>query len=144
MGEAIGLLDIAPRWVEIPVETADGERSLKVYGVTSKRLIEIAMRFPEGAKLIIGGERDPKTFAAELGQATAALIASACGHHGNAEHEAKAEDLTPEVQADVLAAMAKLTFSKGGFGPFAQRLREALNAVSAQAGSGQAMSSASP
>ena len=113
----VGLIDIAPC-----VETLDIQGSaVEVRGVSATGLALLLSRFPELRKLMTGLEVDSDQLIALGGEAIAAIIAAGCGYPGEEKAEAIAASLSLDMQADLLAAILRLTLPKG-VGPFVSKL----------------------
>ena len=113
----VGLIDIAPR-----VETIDVQgTSVAVHGVSAKGLAHLLGRFPELRMLMTGLEVEAPALMAMGGDAVAAVIAAGCGYPGDEQAETVAGKLSLDAQADLLAAILRLTLPKG-IGPFVEKL----------------------
>lgn len=113
----VGLIDIAPRVEAIPVQGA----SVQVYGVSASGLALLLSRFPELRKLMTGIEVETTQLISVGGEAVAAIIAAGCGYPGDENAEAVAAKLALDSQADLLAAILRLTLPEG-IGPFVSKL----------------------
>jgi hypothetical protein len=134
----VGLLDIAPS-----VETVDVQgASVAVHGVSAKGLAHLLGRFPELRKLMTGQEVETEHLMAIGGDAVAAIIAAGCGYPGDDAAEAIACKLSLDTQADLLAAILRLTLPRG-IGPFVEKLT-ALGGVLDDVPSATAPASKSP
>ncbi|PSJ55762.1 phage pre-tape measure protein [Pseudaminobacter soli (ex Li et al. 2025)] len=118
-----GLLDIAPVAETV---TALGEK-VEVYGVSAKGVAVLLSRFPELRMLITGKSVDVDRLMEMGGDAVSAIIAAGCGYPGSEQAEAMADRIAVDEQADLLAAILRLTLPKG-MGPFVEKLT-ALGAV---------------
>ena len=119
----VSLLDIVPS-----VETVDvGGEKIAVHGVSATGLAYLIRRFPE----LLSGGIGVEMLMSVGGEAVAAVIACGCGYLGNEDAEAKAASFSLDVQADLLAAILRLTMPQG-VGPFVEKL-SALGAVLAPA-----------
>ena len=113
----VGLIDIAPI-----VETVDMQGTLvTVHGVSAKGLAHLLGRFPELRMLMTGQEVEAPALMAMGGDAVAAIIAAGCGYPGDGAAETVAGNLSLDAQADLLAAILRLTLPKG-VGPFVEKL----------------------
>lgn len=113
----VGLIDIAPK-----VETIDVQgMPVAVHGVSAKGLAILLGRFPELRKLMGGQEVEAEQLMAMGGDAIAAIIAAGCGYPGDEKAEAVAERLAIDLQADLIAAILRLTLP-AGLGPFVEKL----------------------
>ena len=113
----VGLIDIAPN-----VETVDMQgTSVTVHGVSAKGLAHLLGRFPELRMLMTGQEVEAPALMAMGGDAVAAIIAAGCGYPGDEQAETVAGKLSLDAQADLLAAILRLTLPKG-IGPFVEKL----------------------
>ncbi len=134
----VGLIDIAPS-----VETVDVQgASVAVHGISAKGLAHLLGRFPELRKLMTGQEVETEQLMAIGGDAVAAIIAAGCGYPGDETAETVAGKLSLDAQADLLAAILRLTLPKG-IGPFVEKLT-ALGGVLDAAPSATAPASKSP
>lgn len=112
-----GLLDIAPA-----VETVEIRGTkVEVYGVSVKGIAYLLQRFPELRAMLSGREVSADRLIEIGGDAVAAIIAAGTGYPGNEQAEAVAGSLSLDEQADLLAAIVKLTMP-GGVGPFVEKL----------------------
>lgn len=115
----VGLIDIAPA-----TETVDVQgKPVAVLGVSAKGLAHLLARFPELRRLMSGQEVQADQLLAMGGDAVAAVIAAGCGHPGDSTAEAIAGTLSLDLQADLLAAILRLTLPRG-IGPFVEKLTE--------------------
>lgn len=113
----VGLIDIAPA-----TETVDVQgKPVAVLGVSAKGLAHLLARFPELRRLMSGQEVQADQLLAMGGDAVAAVIAAGCGHPGDSTAEAIAGTLSLDLQADLLAAILRLTLPRG-IGPFVEKL----------------------
>jgi hypothetical protein len=120
--QGLSLLDIGPISETVKVGERDGKPiMIDVYGVSTKGILSLFMRFPEVRQWFRGGGIDPKQLAGEAPDAIAAIIAAGCGEPGNEAAEETAGKLPVEAQLDILEAIGRLTF-KNGFGPFVKRI----------------------
>ena len=109
----VSLLDIVPS-----VETVDvGGEKIAVHGVSATGLAYLIRRFPE----LLSGGIGVEMLMSVGGEAVAAVIACGCGYHGNEVAEGKAASFSLDVQADLLAAILRLTMPQG-VGPFVEKL----------------------
>lgn len=136
--EGLSLLDIGPLYEQVAVH----DKMLKVFGVSSKGLFSIFVRYPEVGKWFRGGKMDMSVLVAEAPGAIAAIIAAGCALPGNTIAEERAADMPVETQLDVLEAIARLTF-RNGFGPFVMRI-VALNEQAASLNYGRVPVTTSP
>jgi hypothetical protein len=123
----VGLLDIAPLTEKVTV----GGKQIEVFGVSAAGVASLIAHFPEIKKLMAGKELDVQSLLAMSGDAIAAIIAAGCGFPGDEQQQKAAGRLTIEVQADLLAAIIKVTLPNG-IGPFVAKL-QALGAVAGAA-----------
>lgn len=113
----VGLIDIAPN-----VETIDVQGTpVAVHGVSAKGVAHLLGRFPELRKLMTGQEVETEQLMAMGGDAVAAIISAGCGYPGDEKAEAVAGKLSIDAQADLLAAILRLTLPVG-LGPFVEKL----------------------
>jgi hypothetical protein len=118
----LALADLAKLSEDVPV----GDSHITVTGISISKALDIVKRFPELAKLASGFKVADLLLVAP--GALAAIIATATGHHGDAEQEAFAADIPIETQFDIVEAVGRLTF-RNGFAPFAQRLLDLAQSV---------------
>lgn len=113
----VGLIDIAPA-----TETIEAQgKPVTVHGVSAKGLAHLLARFPELRKLMTGQDVQANQLLTTGGDAVAAIIAAGCGYRGDNAAEAIAGDLSLDIQADLLAAILRLTLPRG-IGPFVEKL----------------------
>lgn len=117
----VGLLDIAPLTEKVSV----GGKQLAVYGISAKGLVSLIARFPEIRQLMNGREVDVGSLMNIGGEAISAIIAAGCGYPGDDKQEEAAGRLPLETQADILAAIIKVTLPNG-VGPFIEKLTAML------------------
>jgi enoyl-CoA hydratase/carnithine racemase len=139
----VGLIDIAPA-----VETVDVQGApVTVYGVSAKGLAHLLGRFPELRMLMTGQEVQTEQLMAMGGDAVAAIIAAGCGYSGDETAEAVAGKLSLDAQADLLAAILRLTLPKG-IDPFVEKLTALGSILNAEprslSGAGGAPSDTAP
>jgi hypothetical protein len=114
----VGLLDLRPRPVSVRINGGE----IDVRGVSADGVAYLFGKFPELADKITN-----KTVAVGdlmtigRGGAIAAIIAAGCGAVGDEEHESAAASLPLGDQAELLAAILKLTMPDG-LVPFVERL----------------------
>jgi hypothetical protein len=113
----VGLLDIAPLTQTITVR----DHPIEVAGVSAKGVAQLLLRFPELRALISGREVGLDQLLALGGDIIAAVIAAGCGVPGDERAEAAAGRLGLDDQAELLAAIMKLTMPQG-IGPFVEKL----------------------
>jgi hypothetical protein len=113
----VGLVDIAPSVETVEVQGA----SVEVHGVSARGLALLLGRFPDLRKLMTGLDVEANQLIALGGEAVAAIIAAGCGYPGDEKAEAIAGSLSLDAQADLLAAILRLTLPKG-VGPFVAKL----------------------
>ena len=113
----VGLIDIAPA-----TETVEAQgKPVTVHGVSAKGLAHLLVRFPELRRLMTGQEVEADQLFAMGGDAVAAIIAAGCGYPGDDSAEVIGGALSLDVQADLLAAILRLTLPRG-IGPFVEKL----------------------
>jgi hypothetical protein len=134
----VGLIDIAPRQEVIEVHGA----KVAVHGISAKGVAYLLGRFPELRKLMTGLAVDADRLMEMGGDAVAAIIAAGCGYPGDEKAEAVAAKLGIDAQADLLAAVLRLTLPVG-LGPFVDKLT-ALGAILDAAPSATEPASSSP
>ena len=113
----VGLIDIAPLTAEVVIRGS----SIAVTGVNAKGVAMLLARFPELRALVTGREVALEAMFALGGEVVAAVIAAGTGAPGDVQAEKAADNLTLEEQADLLAAIFRLTMPNG-VGPFVDRL----------------------
>src|SRR5436309_5782252 len=113
----VGLVDLAPRVENVPVEGAE----VAVQGISAKGVAYLLGRFPDLRRLMTGQDVGVDQLLASGGEAVAAIIAAGCGVPGDERAEAVAGNLPIDVQADLLAAVLRLTLPQG-IGPFVAKL----------------------
>ena len=113
----VGLIDLAPRTEAVDVDDA----CVAVHGISAKGVAHLLGRFPELRKLMSGQEVETGQLMAMGGDAVAAIIAAGCGYPGDEKAEAVAAKLAIDAQADLLAAIVRLTLP-AGLGPFVEKL----------------------
>jgi hypothetical protein len=134
----VGLIDIAPC-----TETVDVQQTpVAVHGISAKGVANLLGRFPELRKLMSGQDVGAEELMAIGGDAVAAIIAAGCGYPGDEQAEAVAGKLAIDAQADLLAAIVRLTLP-AGLGPFVEKLT-ALGGILDAVPSGTAQASKSP
>jgi hypothetical protein len=113
----VGLIDIVPR-----AETVDMQGTpITVHGISAKGIAHLLGRFPELRKLMTGQEVETGELMTMGGDAVAAIIAAGCGYPGDEKAEVVAGSLSIDAQADLLAAVLRLTLPVG-LGPFVEKL----------------------
>ena len=113
----VGLIDIAPRAENVDVQGTP----VAVHGISAKGVAHLLGRFPELRKLMSGQEVEGDALMAMGGDAVAAILAAGCGYPGDDKAEAVAGKLAVDAQADLLAAIVRLTLP-AGLGPFVEKL----------------------
>ena len=116
----VGLIDIAPLTAEVVIRGS----SIAVTGVNAKGVAMLLARFPELRALVTGRVVALEAILALGGEVVAAIIAAGTGTPGDVQAEKAADNLTLEEQADLLAAIFRMTMPNG-VGPFVEKL-EAL------------------
>jgi len=113
----VSLIDIAPRTETIDVQGTP----VAVHGISAKGVAHLLGRFPGLRKLMSGQEVETGQLMEMGGDAVAAIIAAGCGYPGDEKAEAVAGKLAIDAQADLLAAIVRLTLP-AGLGPFVEKL----------------------
>jgi hypothetical protein len=131
------LADLAAMSEDVPV----GDSFIAVHGISARKALAIARRFPKLLNLINGF--DLATFIDAAPDAVAAIIAAGTGHFEDEQAEADAGEATIEIQFDILQAIGRLTF-KNGFGPFVEKIMRLAGSVPDFANSGKAPVTKSP
>jgi hypothetical protein len=127
----VGLIDIAPN-----VETVDVQSSpVAVHGISAKGVAHLLGRFPELRMLMTGQEVETEQLMTMGGDAVAAIISAGCGYPGDEKAEAVAGRLSIDAQADLLAAILRLTLP-AGLGPFVEKLTALGSVLDPQSGLG--------
>lgn len=112
-----GLLDIAPLTESVSVRGA----KIEVCGVSAKGIALLLGRFPELRMLMTGKEVGIDRLMEMGGDAVSAIIAAGIGFPGDLDQEQAAGRLGVDAQADLLAAILRLTLPNG-IGPFVEKL----------------------
>lgn len=134
----VGLIDIAPRAETVVIHGT----TVGVHGISAKGVAHLLGRFPELRMLMTGHEVEAAQLMAMGGDAVAAIIAAGCGYPGDEKAEDVAASLSIDAQADLLAAIVRLTLP-AGLGPFVEKLT-ALGGILDAAPSVTAPASSSP
>jgi hypothetical protein len=134
----VGLIDIAPSVEMVYVQGS----AVTVLGISAKGVAYLLGRFPELRKLMTGQQVESEQLMAMGGDAVAAIIAAGCGYPGDENAEAIAGKLAIDAQADLLAAIIRLTLP-AGLGPFVEKLT-ALGGILDAVPSATAQASNSP
>ena len=119
-----GLLDIAAVTETV---TINGTK-VDVPGVSATGIAHLLARFPEMRMTMTGRGVEVSRWLEIGGDAVAAVIAAGIGHPGEEDYEAAAGRLPIEAQADLIAAIIKVTMP-GGPGPFVEKLTAHLGLV---------------
>lgn len=125
----VGLLDIAPLTVKVSVRGTD----VSVTGVSARGLVSLISRFPELQDLMGGRAVSPERLMSFGGNVVAAIIAAGTGTPGDEAAEKIAGDLPVDEQADLLAAILRVTLPRG-LGPFVEKLNELGGALGGGSG----------
>ena len=112
-----GLVDIAPVTEKVTVAGTEVE----VPGVSAAGVAVLLHRFPELRKLMSGIEVAAEDLLKVGPDALAAILAAGTGEPGNEKAETAAARLTLGDQADLLAAILRVTLP-GGLDPFVEKL----------------------
>lgn len=127
----VGLVDIVPKSETVMV----GDTAVAVSGISARGVAYLLSKFPDLRKLMSGqpvGDDIADAVMRVAPDAIAAIIAAGIGKPGDAEQEAAADQLTLEPQADLLAAILRLTLPRG-IGPFAEKLAALMGSVGSSA-----------
>lgn len=137
----ISLLDISPAVATVKVRGGE----LEVRGVSAESIAKLLGRFPEIGGLLSGGDikLDAASITTVVPKAVRVIIAAGCGHAGEEEWEAAADNLTAEEQADAIAKIVELTMPSG-LGPFVGKLRAIMAGAAPGPRTGKAPASHSP
>ncbi len=112
-----GLVDIA---AVIETVTVAGT-PVEVPGISAAGVATLLARFPELRKLMSGIDVSPEDLLKMGPAALAAVLAAGTGEPGNEAAETSAARLTLGDQADLLAAILRVTLP-GGLDPFVEKL----------------------
>lgn len=112
-----GLVDIAAITEKVTIAGTEVE----VPGVSAAGVAVLLSRFPELRKLMSGIEVSAEDLLKVGPDALAAILAAGTGEPGNEKAEAAAARLTLGDQADLLAAILRVTLP-GGLDPFVEKL----------------------
>ena len=113
----VGLVDIAPAVERVTVRGQEVE----VFGVSAAGVAMLLARFPDLRKLFAGRDVGLDDLLAMGGDLVAAIIAAGTGDPGDPVAEEAAGRLGIDEQADLLAAILRVTLPKG-VGPFVEKL----------------------
>lgn len=113
----VGLVEIAAVTEKVTLAGAEVE----VPGVSAAGIASLLSRFPALRKMMSGVEVAAEDMLAAGPDALAAILAAGTGAPGDAEAEAAAAKLSLGDQADLLAAILRVTLP-GGVGPFVEKL----------------------
>lgn len=111
------LLDIAPLTESVTVRGED----IPVTGVSAKGIAHLMARFPEIREIMVGREVTIERMLEIGGDAVGAIIAAGIGRPGEPDQERMAANLILEEQADLLAAILRITLPRG-VGPLVEKL----------------------
>lgn len=134
----VGLIDIAPKIETVEVQGAP----IAVHGISAKGVAHLLGRFPELRMLMTGQDVEASQLMSMGGDAVASIISAGCGYPGDEKAETVAGRLSIDAQADLLAAILRLTLPVG-LGPFVEKLTalgsilDAAPSVSAPASNSQ-------
>lgn len=104
-----GLLSIA---AVAETVTVSG-KAVPVYGVSLQGIAHLLATYPQLRAAFTGGGVNLPELQAQAPAAVAAIIAAGVGYPGDAEQEQAAARLPLEAQADLLAAIMRLTIPNG-------------------------------
>ena len=99
---------------------AIGSEHIEVRGLSARTVADLLRRFPVAASILVGSGATAENIIATAPGAIEAIIAAGCGSPGEVGEDAAAT-LPLEAQADLLAAILRLTLPSG-IGPFVARL----------------------
>ena len=135
-----GLLSIAPLTETVTVRGT----AISVPGVSLRGVAALLVRFPELRMLVTGNADKINTddLFAKAPEAVAAVIAAGTGNPGDADHEAVADSLPIEAQADLITAILRVTLPNG-LGALVEKL-SAMGALISQDGPATAPVTNSP
>ena len=111
------LADIGNQAEELPI----GDRYITVHGISCRKALDIFKRFPALAKMVSGF--NAADLLGAMPDAVAAIIVASVGGS-----EEDADNLSIELQLDLLECIGRLTF-KSGFGPFVKRVMALSDSV---------------
>lgn len=132
------LLDVAPLTIPVMVGGANGAVTLTVSGLSAAHIAMLFHRFPDLRKLFSGMNADMDALMNAAPDCLAAILAAGCGAAGDPANEQAAANLPAEAQADILAAILKLTLP-GGLGPFVEKLSTLPGIIGVAGQSGEAL-----
>lgn len=125
--EPVSLLDIKPLSEQVHINE---KQSIEVRGISTDDIFNLLKRFPPLQGIIVGREitlADIFAFGPEI---VGAVCAAATGKLGNEEAEKIASTLSVEIQLEIIQAVGRCTFTRG-FGPFVQKFKGIVGALSA-------------
>lgn len=123
----VGLVDITPKSEVVMVD----DTPVAVSGISARGVAYLLSKFPDLRKLMSGqpvGDDIADAVMRVAPDAIAAIIAAGVGKPGDSEQEAAADRLPLEPQADLLAAILRLTLPRG-LGPLVEKLAALMGSV---------------
>ena len=123
----VGLVDIAPAVERVTIRGQEVE----VVGVSAEGVAKLLARFPELRRMFNGRDVPVDELLATGGGIVNAIIAAGTGAPGDDDAEAAAGRRSIDEQADLLAAIARVTLPRG-VGPFVEKLTALGGAVGLQ------------
>lgn len=137
----VGLLDLKVASEKVRV----GDNEVEVKGISLDGVAEIVVRFPP-LKTMLLEQRDVTLSFEDIIQyvpeAVAVVIAYGCGLRGNADAEKKAKELSANDQAELVAAIIRLTAPEG-IGPFVAKIAAILRSNNRDEDRGKAQATTS-
>lgn len=97
-----------------------GETVVDVPGLSFSALAQLCERFPDLSQLLNGGA-GPQQLVGMARSAVNAMIAAGCGFPGDEKAEAHANAFPADQQLALMTEIVRVT-TRGGFGPFVERL----------------------
>ncbi len=131
----VSLVDIAPACERVTVRGQE----VDVFGVSAAGVAQLLARFPDLRKLFSGRDVGADEIVAVGGELVAAIIAAGTDSPGDPAAEEAAGRLGIDEQADLLAAILRVTLPKG-VGPFVEKLLALGATLGDASGAGSAAS----
>ena len=129
----VSLVDIAPAVERVTIRG----QQIEVFGVSAAGVAMLLARFPDLRKLFAGRDVGADEIMGVGGDLVAAIIAAGTGDPGDEVAEEAAGRLGIDEQADLLAAILRVTLPKG-VGPFVEKLLALGGALGDASGAGSA------
>ena len=118
----VGLPDIAPGAETVVLGPPGAEHEIEVTGVSAAGIAVLLRRFPELRRLMTGQGVDVDRLIDMGPEVMAAIIAAGVGAPGDEAQEVRAHRLPISAQADLLAAILRVTLP-GGMRPFVAKMQ---------------------